>query len=72
VKIKLNHKQIALLEQINAPYATEVDYDDDAIIALEDSITDYILMHEIDDSGTTPFGDELLNVHDYIVKEYDS
>jgi hypothetical protein len=72
MKIELSKEQIELLARINAPYYPDRDYDDDELIALEDAITDYVVMHEIVDNDTTMFGEELLDVHSFIVDKYDS
>jgi hypothetical protein len=73
MKIKLNDGQMALLKQIDVPYSSEMDYDDDGIIALEGAITDYVILVAVDENqNVTPFGEKLLDLHSFIVREYDS
>jgi hypothetical protein len=72
MKIELSKDQIELLARINAPYYPDRDYDDDELIALEDAITDYVLEHEAPNDEVTQFGEELLDVHSFIVDKYDS
>ncbi|MDR1692268.1 MAG: hypothetical protein LBR72_02830 [Oscillospiraceae bacterium] len=71
MKIQLDEKQSAALAKIGIPYSMETDYKGDALLELEDAITNYVVQNEINDSGTTVFGEELLLIHDHIVKEYD-
>ena len=72
-KIILSDEQIALLKKINAPYSPETDYDDDAVIELEDAITDYAVGCVMsDDDEEISFGDQLLDLHAFIIDKYDS
>jgi len=70
--ISLPKEHAELLAELEIPYDPEKDYDSDALMALEDAITDYVLYYEISKNGTTELGNQLLGVHYYIVKHYDS
>jgi hypothetical protein len=72
MKIELSKDGAELLARINVPYYPDRDYDDDALIALEDAITDYVLEYETPNDKVTQFGARLLALHDFIVDKYDS
>ena len=73
IKIELSEYQTGLLKQINVPFDPEKDYDEgDALIELEDGITDYVIRHEYLGEGFTALGNELLDLHAFIVLKYDS
>jgi len=72
LKIILSKEQIELLKYIKAPYESDKDYDDDAMILLLDSITDYVLEKEAPHDEVTAFGEKLLDLHNYIVDKFDS
>jgi hypothetical protein len=42
------------------------------LIELEDGITDYVIRHEYLGEGFTALGNELLDLHAFIVLKYDS
>jgi hypothetical protein len=69
MKILLEQKQVDLLKRANIEYSPETNYD---VSDFEDTITDYVMTHEIIDNDTTSFGEALLALHDFIVDKYDS
>jgi hypothetical protein len=73
VKITLSKAQISLLNDAHIHFENDKDYDDDALIKLEDDITNYVVENEFDtDDKVTERGGLLLDLHDFIVTKYDS
>jgi len=66
LKLILNDKQLALIEEIKAPFDPEKDYTGDDLIELEDFISDYALYHEQCDEGITEKGNDLIDLVSYL------
>jgi hypothetical protein len=62
LKLKLNEKQVALLDEINAPYSPDKEYDGNSLLDLEDFISDHALYSEQNADGMTKKGEDLLDL----------
>lgn len=71
VKLALSPRQKDLWREISVPFDFDAEYDDDALVALEEYLSDYMLYHETANDELTPKGDEIHALLSYITTEID-
>ena len=68
MKLDLSEEQAALLHEIGAPYIPDKDYNVDALGDLEEYISDYALMEELDSEGMTERGEGLIDIVSHLAE----